>query len=150
MKKRATIQKAKRMEKDSTMFDSDDSSLRQEPAVAARKVVRIPSPRLSLDQFESKYGMKSSPGYAGYSDQSPSAPLPASQTRYEKLVERGELKDVIQSLEHEFDSLNDQYRRLLSSGVSEGRTTSEELVSVINKLHKKGEQLRALKSPIKD
>ena len=72
---------------------------------------------------------------------------------------RSGLQGVIYSLEEEFTALNDQYRLLLSS--IKGNTTStggsspvdimkeEELVTIIQKLHKKGEQLRSLKSPSK-
>ena len=65
------------------------------------------------------------------------------------------LQGVIYSLEEEFTALNDQYRSLLSSikGNSPGSSLEimkeEELVSIIQKLHKKGEQLRSLKSPNK-
>ena len=76
-----------------------------------------------------------------------------------------DLQAVIASLEEEFDSLNNQYSYLLSSvkstnnkGVSSSvdsngsslsahAETAEELVDVIQKLHRKGEQLRQLKSP---
>eukprot|EP01038_Epipyxis_sp_PR26KG_P003991 gene3991-5715_t len=64
-----------------------------------------------------------------------------------------ELKSVISSLEEEFESLNDQYRRLLSSVQASDSTSesvqqqAEEIVSVIQQLHRKGEQLRTLKSP---
>jgi hypothetical protein len=67
-----------------------------------------------------------------------------------------EYQDVISSLEKEFDELNEQYQRLLSSSgdsksavknAEVSRSRSDELVNVIQKLHTKGEQLRALKSP---
>jgi hypothetical protein len=58
---------------------------------------------------------------------------------------------VIASLEDEFSVLNEQYRHLLLSvqvkSPSAETLHAEELVSVIQRLHKKGEQLRALKSP---
>lgn len=62
-----------------------------------------------------------------------------------------DLKGVIQSLEEEFEALNRQYQLLLQPklGLSSGlgqEERSRELVSVIQRLHKKGEQLRALKS----
>lgn len=64
-----------------------------------------------------------------------------------------DLNDVISSLEEEFEALNLQYRRLLGtvqrSDVAADSSRAEELINVIQKLHKKGEQLRALKSPIK-
>ena len=64
-----------------------------------------------------------------------------------------ELQEIISSLEDEFDSLNNQYRRLLSSVQTTSpdmeSSQAEELVSVIQKLHKKGEILRSLKSPKK-
>lgn len=74
-----------------------------------------------------------------------------------------DLQAVISSLEEEFDSLNRQYRRLLTNVqasnsvsssnehdllTSEGiQAQAEEIVNVIQKLHNKGEQLRMLKSP---
>lgn len=62
-----------------------------------------------------------------------------------------DLQGVIASLESEFDSLNRQYRLLLSDvqSNSDRAPEADELVEVIQKLHKKGEQLRNLKSPIK-
>lgn len=72
-----------------------------------------------------------------------------------------ELQAVIASLEEEFESLNSQYRRLLNSAQQQGSDSSsssssnlihsqaDEIVSVIQKLHQKGEQLRALKNPIR-
>ena len=63
----------------------------------------------------------------------------------------GDLQGVIASLEEEFVQLNDQYRSLLSTVQMQPRSVessqAEDLVAVIQKLHKKGEQLRALKSP---
>ena len=82
---------------------------------------------------------------------------------------RADMKVVIDSLEQEFDQLNLDYRKLLSNVQSGGGGTAEssgaglmheypvvtpesiqaqaeEIVSVIQKLHKKGEQIRALKS----
>jgi hypothetical protein len=64
-------------------------------------------------------------------------------------------KAEILSLEQEFDELNDQYRRLLSSTAQPSSSrqqaavadSSDQLVDVIQQLHKKGERLRALKSP---
>jgi len=81
-----------------------------------------------------------------------------------------DLQAVIASLEDEFDSLNSQYSYLLSSvktqpqgvnasidstagttvsnaSASAAGDTAEELVDVIQKLHRKGEQLRQLRSP---
>lgn len=66
-----------------------------------------------------------------------------------------DLQHVIQSLEEEFEGLSQEYNRLLngnnnSNNIINGEDKSRELVSVIQRLHKKGEQLRALKSsPIK-
>jgi hypothetical protein len=64
-----------------------------------------------------------------------------------------ELQGVIRSLEEEFEVLNRQYQQLLqpkklgTAGSAYGpEDRSRELVSVIQRLHKKGEQLRALKS----
>lgn len=86
---------------------------------------------------------------------------------------KAEIQSVIASLEEEFDALNQQYRRLLSNAsvpstadvlhglsardgsgsAAQGvngdlvQAQAEEIVSVIQKLHRKGEQLRSLKSP---
>lgn len=64
---------------------------------------------------------------------------------------KGDLQGVITSLEDEFSVLNEQYRHLLLSVQVQSPSVetlhAEELVSVIQRLHKKGEQLRALKSP---
>ena len=67
----------------------------------------------------------------------------------------GTLDSVIRSLEEEFTGLNNQYRRLLSTCSSStgnnGKHSeneakdAEELVIVIHKLHRKGEQLRKLR-----
>lgn len=86
-------------------------------------------------------------------------------------AEKADIKNVISALEEEFDALNLQYRRLLSNvqTPSESHPTTagtastgaaapevdgdsiqaqaEEIVNVIQKLHKKGEQLRQLRSP---
>ena len=80
---------------------------------------------------------------------------------------KADMQGVISALEEEFDQLNLEYRRLLSSVQNSESTagngtdlaampfpaTSEsiekqagELVNVIQKLHRKGEQLRTLKS----
>jgi hypothetical protein len=65
-----------------------------------------------------------------------------------------DLDSVIKSLEDEFLLLNNSYRRLLttvqnndSNGDSGAESKdADELVAVINKLHKKGEQLRKLRT----
>jgi hypothetical protein len=67
---------------------------------------------------------------------------------------QGDLSGVIASLEDEFSGLSLQYQQLLAGGGGRGRgeageDRNRELVSVIQRLHKKGEQLRALKSPLK-
>ncbi len=80
---------------------------------------------------------------------------------------RSDMKNVIDSLEKEFDQLNMEYRKLLSNVQSGSepaagssmlnrenpvvtpesiQAQAEEIVSVIQKLHKKGEQIRTLKS----
>ena len=63
------------------------------------------------------------------------------------------LQSVILSLEEEFLVLNDQYRSLLSSIKLQSPANEvqqeEELVNIIQRLHRKGEQLRNLKSPTK-
>ena len=95
--------------------------------------------RQSLEEFESKYHL---------SENGASTPS-ATATQ-----QSAELQGVISSLEDEFNSLNAQYQELLTSsnsivGGHGSESQSRELVSVIQKLHKKGEQLRALKSPTK-
>lgn len=75
-------------------------------------------------------------------------------SNFNNMTATNDIQDVISSLEDEFDSLNQQYRNLLGSVQSEDTSNdttarAEELISVIQKLHKKGEQLRALKSPMK-
>ncbi len=92
--------------------------------------VRIPTPSSSLD-FDNYYSSQS------------------NNMRYNN-SSGSDLKDVISSLEEEFDALNSQYRKLLSSSTIDSETEqADELVNVIQKLHKKGEQLRSLKSPQK-
>lgn len=63
------------------------------------------------------------------------------------------LEGLITTLEEEFTVLNGQYRSLLSTIKAESPSKEiqkeQELVSIIQKLHKKGEQLRSLKSPTK-
>jgi len=64
------------------------------------------------------------------------------------------LNSVIVSLEEEFTALNNHYRKLLStcSGAAGTKHTeqeahdADELVTVIHKLHRKGEQLRKLRA----
>lgn len=80
---------------------------------------------------------------------------------------KADMQGVISALEDEFDQLNNEYRKLLSNVQTGSFTTgqgtdfarsvpvttpesiqaqAEEIVNVIQKLHKKGEQLRTLKS----
>jgi hypothetical protein len=66
-------------------------------------------------------------------------------------LKSGDIKDVIESLEMEFSNLNDQYRALLVSAQAKtyfvgGNDQADDLVAMIQKLHVKREQLRALKS----
>ena len=98
----------------------------------------------------------------------------SGHTRSSFAHDQAEVKDVISSLEEEFDALNAQYRNLLSnvqahptstntsSSYSSGssivrdapshvspdtiQAQAEEIVTVIQKLHKKGEQIRSLKN----
>jgi hypothetical protein len=64
-----------------------------------------------------------------------------------------ELRGVIASLEDEYDDLNKRFRKLLSSVRSDayegdtGIQVEEDLTSLLQQLHRKQEQLRALKSP---
>ena len=61
-----------------------------------------------------------------------------------------DLKNAICELENEFSSLNDKYKGLLH-GMDEGSgdnvARTRDLVTVIEKMHDKGDKLRALKSP---
>ena len=74
------------------------------------------------------------------------------------------MQQVIQSLEEEFSSLNSQYRSLLKTVSSPGIIKSQEdplgldgsfeadereglLVDVIQRMHRKSEQIKQLKSP---
>lgn len=80
---------------------------------------------------------------------------PTASLKYQSSIDASDdLKNVISSLEEEFNVLNKQYHRLLSTVNNDSSTSVEtvqadELVNVIQKLHKKGEQLRHLKSPNK-
>jgi chromosome segregation ATPase len=99
--------------------------------IAPSNSVRIPTPSSSLD-FDNYYSSQ------------------PNNMRYNNNSSGSDLKDVISSLEEEFDALNSQYRKLLSSSTIDSETEqADELVNVIQKLHKKGEQLRSLKSPQK-
>lgn len=77
--------------------------------------------------------------------------LNTSHSTVFRSTQNGDLQGVITSLEEEFVQLNDQYRSLLSTVQTQSPSVessqAEDLVAVIQKLHKKGEQLRALKSP---
>ena len=78
----------------------------------------------------------------------------SNQINNDTTINNNDLQDVIGSLEEEFEYLNSQYRRLLSSQSTNNNnnsdsTRAEALISVIQQLHKKGEQLRSLKSPVK-
>lgn len=98
---------------------------------------------LDLDLFEKKYNLSSADMQQTQSDVTPSPTDSHGKGA-------NELQSVIDALEEEFQALNAQYQQILSSsptGNTEER--SRELVSVIQRLHKKGEQLRALKSPAK-
>ena len=62
------------------------------------------------------------------------------------LYEEGDnLQDMISTLESEFSSLNQQYKSLLNSVDTAEETSTEDLVSVIQAMQRKGQRLRALK-----
>lgn len=66
-------------------------------------------------------------------------------------LKSGNIRNVIESLEMEFSALNDQYRALLISAQAKthfvaGNDQADDLVAMIQRLHIKREQLRALKS----
>jgi len=133
------------------------------PSTTLNHKVRIPTPSASFDylmqddsddndddedyeeeEIHHHHRPASAPASSNYSTRSSAKPTaPAND----------ELQEIISSLEDEFDSLNNQYRRLLSSVQTTSSdlesSQAEELVSVIQKLHKKGEILRSLKSPKK-
>ena len=109
----------------------------------------------NLEAFERKYltpgnthlAASSSPATATVHMTSHTVPAITSPS-----LNQPELKSLIHSLEEEFEGLNDQYQRILQHSNDKSKKqedTSQELVSVIQRLHKKGEQLRALKSPTK-
>mmetsp|Transcript_9580 Transcript_9580/g.15922 ORF Transcript_9580/g.15922 Transcript_9580/m.15922 type:complete len:527 (+) Transcript_9580:72-1652(+) len=114
---------------------------------------------VNLEDFERKY-MTPASGVNGTEQVTSSATTSAHVTSHivpspgmaSPGLNQPELKTLIHSLEEEFESLNDQYQRILQSSNDKNKKsedTSQELVSVIQRLHKKGEQLRALKSPTK-
>jgi hypothetical protein len=100
---------------------------------------------VGLQEFEKKYMTPSAP----HSTPSPSSMLATSTLSSPSPgLNQPELRALINSLEEEFEGLNAQYQRILTlSNGKKSEDTSQELVSVIQRLHKKGEQLRALKSP---
>jgi hypothetical protein len=112
---------------------------------------------LSNQQNESANQHQSTPHSTNF------ASTPASTGSERSHTKTGpDLQHLISSLEDEFDSLNRQYRLLLSNVNAESdvvpastatesiQAQAEEIVSVIQKLHHKGEQLRILKSPSKN
>jgi hypothetical protein len=106
---------------------------------------------VNLEEFEKKYmtgASPATPGAAATSSHNHGLAMSLSSPG----MLQPELKGLIKSLEEEFESLNDQYQRILQHSGDKNRSstdTSQELVSVIQRLHKKGEQLRALQSPTK-
>jgi hypothetical protein len=109
-----------------------------------------------LNNSRSSSILKSSASYVGVGSQ-----------RRQESVSKAEIQGVISSLEDEFESLNLQYKRLLNNvqapsalsgdsghygsaaamGEQNIQAQAEEIVAVIQQLHRKGEQLRNLKSP---
>lgn len=137
-----------------------DTAMKQRMEKTKSKKSSLKSNSLfDLSGFDQKYGLDSS----HFSQDEPSAINLLSSNGLSSPKENGannttssDLKAVIASLEEEFEALNIQYHTILSSssearrgGQDKGGDTSEQLVSVIQKLHRKGEQLRALKSPSK-
>jgi hypothetical protein len=111
------------------------------------------SPATAADQDNYRASQTSKSSFPMSSNANPSSGFQSQS--------QDELKDMISSLEEEFNDLNRQYRRLLSN-VSASSTEvpeslseqsidarAQEIVKVIQKLHEKGEQLRVLKSPTK-
>lgn len=120
----------------------DQRSSAEEESVLSSAMSEV---NVNLEDFEKKYMTPSSS--SSLSQHLQHLPAPPSPS-----LGQPELKGLINSLEEEFESLNEQYQRILHhSGDKNKRTedTSQELVTVIQRLHKKGEQLRALKSPAK-
>ena len=123
--------------------NTTDAMLLASQDIRDRGSVRLSSPRTSA-QFRSVHENTVTEKAQSNSTKSPNQ-LSSSPA---------DLRTVIMSLEEEFDALNEQYHRLLDSVKSEGDPVlearrAEELVTVIKKLHRKGEQLRSLKSPTK-
>lgn len=99
---------------------------------------------VGLEDFEKKYMTPSS------SATFQSSHVVSALDSTSSSLNQSELQALINSLEEEFEGLNAQYQRILSlSNEKKSEESSQELVSVIQRLHKKGEQLRALKSPSK-
>ena len=130
------------------------------PSTTLNHKVRIPTPSASFDYLmQDDSDDNDDDDYEEETINRPVSAPPASNhysTRSSKpstAPANDELQEIISSLEDEFDSLNNQYRRLLSSVQTTSSdmesSQAEELVSVIQKLHKKGEILRSLKSPKK-
>jgi uncharacterized coiled-coil protein SlyX len=124
-----------------------------------KKSKKVDDSTYALDNFECKYGIAlNGNAHTSYDSLDNSFTRELFDTKISSddndhtRVSSEEFKSLIASLEEEFAELNNQYHSILSSSDSQrqnGEKTSEQLVSVIQKLHKKGEQLRALKSPQK-
>jgi chromosome segregation ATPase len=129
------------------------------PSTTLNHKVRIPTPSASFDYLmQDDSDDNDDEDYEEESNRPVSAPVVSNHystrsTKQSTAPANDELQEIISSLEDEFDSLNSQYRRLLSSVQTTSSdmesSQAEELVSVIQKLHKKGEILRSLKSPKK-
>ena len=125
--------------KKSAATETKESSVKGQTKVSKTTVHHIPSAKSSSVQREEHFEYHERPEvFRKYQSSSNTS---------------DDLKDVISSLEEEFDVLNKQYHKLLST-VNDGSNSVEtvqadELVNVIQKLHRKGEQLRHLKSPSK-
>jgi hypothetical protein len=136
-------------------------------SISSNKEVKIPKPGVSFDRsYDSDYISARSGGEdSGQEDFNTRKDfhdfLSNRRSNSNNREKKQELNEMIADLEAEFDSLNSQYRQLLnnvnaSSSVVPTSTSpeyiqnqAEEIVTVIQKLHEKGEQLRRLKSPSK-
>lgn len=84
----------------------------------------------------------------------PSSPFPRPSPKFTQYPQHlSPSSPTLRQLEADFESLNDRYNELIETVQSDGDPKvqskyAEELVSIIKQLHRKGEQLRDLKSSL--
>lgn len=172
-----------RLPKPSVSFDYDHENIRG-LNMSSDRVLDMSSDR--DEEYSGSSSSSSHPNYPQYRSDNNNNNMPRSilstsknsnsgHARSSFAHDQAEVKDVISSLEEEFDALNAQYRSLLSNVQAHPTSTSsylsssstgsnivrdipshvnpdtiqaqaEEIVTVIQKLHKKGEQIRSLKN----